>query len=97
MKLGTCCICGTRNKVRNVVMLKGRCPTPGRGWGCIVCGLPADGAIAVLCDKCQDDLQDGKAQIKWICTGYPAQDGRTPLAEMLQVPFDHDLTKHETA
>jgi hypothetical protein len=63
----------------------------------VVCGLPANGAIAVLCDGCHDDFLAGNAQLMWICTGYPGVDGRTPyVAEHHQLldKFDHDYSKH---
>ena len=46
--LGPCCHCGRTDDVRTIVMLSRRGPMPGCGWGCVVCGLPLDGAIAVL-------------------------------------------------
>ena len=50
---GQCCAChGTKN-VRTVVMLHRRGPVPGTGWGCVVCDLPLDGAISVVCDSCR--------------------------------------------
>ena len=86
--LGPCCRCGRMENVRNIMMLDRRGPTPGKGWGCLVCGLPNDGAIAVLCDDCieQEPL--------FVCTGYPATDGRTPIGELPPEPFAHDEAKH---
>lgn len=88
---GSCCTCGTTVGVVNFMMLPYRGPTPGKGWGCVVCGLPADGAVAVLCDTC---VESGRP-IKFICTGYPNKDGRTPTDDTgVLTPFDHDMTKH---
>ena len=92
-KLGPCCICETTRNVRNVIMLDKRCPTPGHGWGCVVCGLPSDGASAVLCDACFEAFADKKAALKFACRGYPATDGRIPLAE-LKGQHKHDMSKH---
>ena len=89
--LGTCCACGTADSVVNVMMLSFRGPTPGKGWGCVQCGLPADGAVAVLCDSCIDS----GAPIKFICTGYPGKDGRTAMEDIgVQVPHEHDMAQH---
>ena len=61
--LGRCCACleeGTEgNPVRNLMMLDRLAPTPGTGWGCFVCGLPLDGAVAVLCERCVEAEADG--------------------------------------
>jgi hypothetical protein len=88
--LGTCCVCGQNGvTVRNIYSLHQKCPTPGKGWGCVVCGLPSDGAIAVVCDECHKR----GAQLKFACAGYPGIDGRVPV-ESLEGYHDHDLTKH---
>jgi hypothetical protein len=92
-ELGSCCICEREDGVRNILMLNKRGPIPGHGWGCFVCGLPADGASAVLCDSCFEAVQGGTAQIKWACRGYPAEDGRI-LIDALTEPFDHDAHFH---
>ena len=90
--LGPCCACGKSGPdVRNVVMLSRRGPTPGKGWGCVVCGLPLDGAIAVLCDGCLE----AQAEIRFVCIGYPAEDGRLPIEELPFEFFDHQREFHE--
>jgi hypothetical protein len=88
--LGPCCNCGRPGRVGTIAMLDRRSPTPGRGWGCVVCNLPSDGAIAVLCDDCLDVWPP-----KFVCTGYPAVDGRTPYAWLSPETFEHDRSKHE--
>lgn len=89
--LGPCCACGkTGPDVRNILMLDRLCPTPDRGWGCVACGLPMDYASAVLCDGCLES----KAEIKFVCTGYPASDGRTPIADAPEVKVKHDPLYH---
>lgn len=98
--LGPCCICGERSAaVRNILMLPHPGPTPGRGWGCVQCGLPSNGATAVLCDPCLDLYQSGKQKLAYICTGYPAdaEAGRTPIEEMSQDKFEHDMSFHPEA
>jgi len=46
--LGPCCACEGFESVRNVLMLHVKMTVPGQGWGCLVCGLSFDGALAVL-------------------------------------------------
>jgi hypothetical protein len=88
--LGPCCACGgTGLHVRNVLRLHPKAPTPGRGWGCLQCGLPADGAIAVVCDDCLE----AKAKLQAACRGYPGVDGRVPIAA-LTGEQRHYLAKH---
>ncbi len=90
IKLGPCCACGENlQDVRNVVMLHHRAPVPFTGWGCVVCDLPADGAVAVLCDRCLLT----HAEIKDACHGY-ASEGRRVSLKSLTEPFDHDRSKH---
>lgn len=62
----------------------------GKGWGCFVCGLPLNGAVAVVCDDC---LESG-AEFQFVCTGYPGEDGRTPIGELSDEVFEHDLEVH---
>lgn len=91
LDLGPCCACEKLGPdVRNVIMLHRKGPTPGKGWGCLVCGLPLDGAVAVLCDDCLE----AKAEIRFVCGGYPAQDGRMPLEDLPEERFEHDLSYH---
>lgn len=82
--LGPCCTClEHRIDVRNILMLPLRAPVPGTGWGCVVCHLPADGAVAVLCDACVGEAP------RYACDGYPKDGGRIPVG-LLSGPFDHD-------
>jgi hypothetical protein len=81
--LGPCCNCGTTENVRNIVMLARRAPTPGSGWGCVVCGLPSDGAVAVMCDDCLE--QEPRA----VCDGYPVAGKRVPIEQLAAEAFDH--------
>ena len=87
---GACCACGSTDNVRNVMMLDQRGPVAGKGWGCIVCGLPSDGAIAVLCDAC---IEAG-ASPRMVVVGYAADGRRMPIAELDATPFTHDPIKH---
>lgn len=90
--LGTCCLCEGTANVRTILNVAKKAPTPGRGWGCLVCELPNDGAIAVLCDVCCEKVQAGAAP-KFACQGYPATDGRVLFTE-LQGEHKHDRVRH---
>lgn len=90
--LGPCCICETVEGVRTIVNLPVKCPTPGRGWGCVVCNLPSDGAVSVVCDACVERLERGEKP-KFACKGYPAVDGRVLVAELKGMQV-HDKSKH---
>jgi len=69
-------------------MLNRRAPMPGKGWGCVVCDLPQDGAVAVLCESCADQPP------RFVCVGYPKDGARFPFDELPPGEFDHDLSKH---
>jgi hypothetical protein len=92
LKLGRCCACeGEDETVRNIIMLDRRSPEPGIGcWGCLQCGLPTAGAVAVVCDHCLET----KAEILFACLGAPADNRRIPIGELPPEPFDHDMSKH---
>ena len=53
--LGPCCMCAGDGV--NIIMLDRRAVIPGHGWGCFICGLPRDGAVAVLCNGCADRFE----------------------------------------
>ena len=89
--LGSCCGGCGRKADQCIVMLQKRAPTPGRGWGCFVCGCSPDGATAVLCNACGDRLQAGEDVVRFACDGWPGENTRVPV-EKLTEPFDHDPT-----
>jgi hypothetical protein len=89
--LGPCCNCGSEADVAHIVMLPRRGPVPGFGWGCAACGLPPDGAIAVLCDHCIGQ------KVAFVCEGYPHAGKRAPVACLSEDVFDHDMRLHEEA
>lgn len=91
--LGPCCICEVPG-AGNIVMLSQRAMVPGHGWGCITCGLPPDGAVAVLCDRCTAMWSEGHAELRFACRGWPGRDGRVPIGELPAGRFDHDEAKH---
>lgn len=92
--LGPCCMCATR-RPRNIVLLDRHCAVPGHGWGCVVCGLPSNGACAVLCDICYKDYVAEPAKLVIACSGYPATDGRIAIADLPADRFAHNLVRHE--
>ena len=85
--LGPCCVCESTVGVTSMVMLPVKGMMPGHGWGCVVCGLRANGAVAVLCGECI------RKQPVYACRGYPGTDGRIPVAD-LRTPQMHDASKH---
>lgn len=86
---GPCCACGQFQKMNALVVVDKRRPTPGHGWGCVVCGLPMDGAIAVVCDECVEQ----RAEIRWVCADYPLSPGRVEITALTE-PFQHDRSRH---
>jgi len=92
--LGRCCHCEREGpSVRNILMLDVRSPEPGIGcWACLQCGLPPEGALAVLCDEC---LERG-LKPKLACLGALPANRRIPI-EQLTLPFEHDMSKHPEA
>jgi hypothetical protein len=88
---GPCCACRRSGPtVRNLICLDLRAPVAGTGWGCVVCGLPSNGAVAVLCDACMG----ASADIVDVCHGYAATGMRSARAACTE-PFVHDESKHE--
>lgn len=77
--LGPCCVCETEAGVHNIIMLDRQAVMSGHGWGCLVCGLASDGAMAVLCDPCLKAWQADNSILKIACRGYPAKDGRVAI------------------
>ena len=87
-----CCACATEEgEIKNIVMLKQKGPRPGKGWGCNVCNLPPEGAIAALCNSC---VEVGRP-IKFAIVDLDSRE-RIPI-EQLGAEHDHDYTKHQEA
>jgi hypothetical protein len=91
--LGPCCMCSGPNAI-NILMLPQRAPIPGTGWGCVVCGLDADGAIAVLCPDCFELHQENPNLLGFCCSGYARAGVRVAIADLPDGVFDHDRAKH---
>lgn len=97
--LGTCCACGcepsAKNPVRTLVMLDYKMPPgSGPGWGCFQCGLPTEGACAVVCDDCAEKMRFHKAEPRLIMTGVDDKRGRLAIDSFEKVPHLHDISKH---
>jgi len=93
LDLGPCCACGRHDDtVRNIALLDRRAPVPGTGWGCLSCGLPPNGALALLCDEC---LSQNRPLI-FAVRGFLADRQRILLSE-LRDPYLHDEAKHALA
>ncbi|MBE9050663.1 hypothetical protein IQ243_09595 [Nostocales cyanobacterium LEGE 11386] len=94
LDLGMCCGCGcTGETVRNIITLEKKAPVPGTGWGCLVCGLPSDGAVAVVCDDCLALLQQHQDILTHAVHGYPTEKGRCDIAS-LTGEFKHKNILH---
>lgn len=90
LNFGPCCACEKEGaSVRNLIMLEHKAPVPGIGWGCVQCGLPYDGAVAVVCDDCID----GGRPIKFAIAG-PANDKKRVPIESLGGEHKHDMSEH---
>ncbi len=74
---GACCACGKvasfaaqtqlpeGTDVRNAIMLELTAPVLETGWGCVVCHLPLDDAMAVECNLCLAE----KRPVRWAIKG----------------------------
>lgn len=89
---GCCCACGRIvSDLQNLLMMPFRAPEGFPGWGCVTCGLPSAGAIAVVCNACVDR----GAEPQMIAGGRYALEGkRIKLQGFARIPHDHDLKRH---
>lgn len=71
-------------------MLDRHASVPGTGWGCVVCGLPPDGAIYVCCDACLEN----EVRPREVIRGYPSDKQREPIENLSAERFEHDMAKH---
>lgn len=96
LDFGACCACGTAGEhcARNITTLNFEAPPGFAGWGCVQCGKPSRGAIAVLCDSCAAK----NAAPRFIAGGKFLTDKiRVPLDSYPRVPFGHDDRLHPEA
>ena len=90
--MGPCCLCG-KAPGSVVVMLDFTAPVKGTGWGCVLCELPPDGAVAVLCEACAVRHPETSPDI--VCFGYPSTGGgRIHVDAYPHKPFRHDPSCH---
>jgi hypothetical protein len=89
---GPCCAClKQKPTTRNLLMLPHRASVPGTGWGCIVCSLPPDGAVAIVCDDC---LQSQR-ELQNVIFGYPMEKQRVGYEAVSHTKFKHTQELHE--
>jgi hypothetical protein len=94
LNLGKCCCCEKENEtVRNAITLDKKSPVTPGGWGCFICDLPPQGAVAVVCDDCLEKIMIKESKIKFACLGYPGENRRLEI-EKLTEDFSHDMSKH---
>lgn len=90
-----CCKCERSDvPVRTIVQFQFEAPEGFQGWGCVQCGAPSRGAVAVVCDGCADTMKSGE-EVRFICGGkYMGDDVLVPLQGYERRPFGCDLSKH---
>ncbi|PHJ69182.1 hypothetical protein VF14_03355 [Nostoc linckia z18] len=95
LDLGACCGCETSEvKVTNILTIGKKTLLPGTGWGCMVCQLPLDGAIAVVCDGCLAQLEQGQeVLIKYAVYGDASNKQRCDINDLTE-EFGHKDIPH---
>ena len=90
----TCCICEAETAdVRNVILLDYKVVCESETvWGCYGCGLPFEGAAAVVCDTCIEKYEDVEAEIKFLMDSHR----RIPVPPVEErIPHKHNLSFHK--
>jgi hypothetical protein len=87
-----CCGCRVDRKLTWLVHVSRLAPTPGTGWGCDGCGLPNNGAVALICDPCR--ALGNAVVIRDVCTAVANRSGRTPIELVERTAFDHRWERH---
>lgn len=92
---GTCCVCGKPDAEHNLFQMDYKNPVKSEsGWGCVVCDLPAEGAVAVVCDACLNE-HGSESIFDRINTFMDGPNRRILVPEAKrQIPHKHDLSKH---
>lgn len=85
-----CCACQLERLCRWVQPLPVLHPVSGLGWGCAVCDIANDGAIAVLCDACAGQRN---LDIHDVCAGSATDPARAPYRDCVRC-FEHDHANH---
>jgi len=89
---GTCCVCQSDMEMYNIIQLDYKVESES-GWGCFKCGLPMQGAVAVVCDGCLDEHgNDIEDQIRFLMDGVKGRIPVPPVAD--RIPHEHDLSLH---
>ena len=92
--LGSCCICEGSKNVRNIIQLGYKVQSES-AWGCVVCKLPAEGAVAAVCDGCLEKhaVDDIEPHIQFL---MDSPDRRIPIVpEAERVLHEHDMRYHK--
>lgn len=88
---GPCCSCGAADQsVGNILLIPHPAPIPGTGWGCVVCNLPENGALAVVCDACMED----NVPLQFVISGFPMAHGRIARELLSDERFEHRMEYH---
>nr|MDZ8061854.1 hypothetical protein [Nostoc sp. EkiNYC01] len=94
LDLGACCCCETTElKATNILALGKKAPIPGTGWGCMICQLPLDGAIAIVCDECLAQLEQGHEVLKHAVYGDALNKRRCDINDLTE-EFGHKNIPH---
>ena len=86
-----CCACNKHKRSRNLWMLDFKGTQPGKGWGCVQCGLPSDGAIATICDDC---AKNPNVEARFIYDGFVNDGQLIPIDSIEKIPHAHNLALH---
>ena len=100
---GVCCAC-MEKPAHHIVLLPFELPAPALtltptciSWGCVVCGLPAKGAVAVLCGACSEEFASAQTplgKIRMVVAGETLHGLRLGVRNLAGV-FGHDSAKHD--
>ena len=89
---GSCCICESKTDVRNIIQLDYKVALES-GWGCVQCGLPAEGAVAIVCDGCIERYSDNiEGKIIYLMDGGQRRIAVPPVEGC--IIHEHDLSRH---
>ena len=90
---GTCCVCESVIEDPILISLPFKVHVESESkWGCFQCGLPFEGAVAVICDACVDEhgvnIED---KIKFLMNNKE----RIPVPPVeIRIPHEHDYSLH---
>lgn len=89
---GTCCVCESEMDECVLIQLDYKVESES-GWGCLVCDLPMEGAMAVVCADCFDEYDDDlEDKIKFLMNGIR---GRIPVPPPeSRIKHEHNLMYH---